>query len=430
MVVKITSPHSIKRALNYNEQKVTKGQATCIGAEGYLLTPDKLNFYQKLERFTDLISLNDRAKKSNTLHISLNFDPTEKLPQDKLLEIAKSYMERIGFEQQPYLVYEHRDAGHPHIHIVTTNIQSTGKRIDTFNIGRNQSEKARKEIERTFGLVRAAKRLTQTDQDKNIPVQRILYGKSETRQSITNVLDSVIGKFKFSSLAELNAVLNQFNVVADRGVENGRIFNKGGLVYRILDSQGNKVGVPIKASLIYNKPTLKKLEKLFEVNRDLKEPDKLKLKTAVLFTLANKPVSLEDFIAQLKTQNITGVVRRTAAGHPYGITFVDFRTKSVFKGSDLGKDFSVSRVMNAIDVSDLNKSTIDLKQQGAFQTTFSGKTTTPAAAVSNHGKTEDLNQPAIGQFGNRTNAPITEYTGKIPFELLKKKRKKKRHSNN
>ncbi|RZM10842.1 MAG: relaxase, partial [Pedobacter sp.] len=268
MVVKITSPHSIKRALNYKEQKVLKGQATCILAEGFLMAPHNLNFYQKLERFTDLISLNERSKKSNTLHISLNFDPSEKFGPDKLEAIAKSYMHKIGFEKQPYLVYEHRDAGNPHIHIVTTNIQASGKRIDTFNIGRNQSEKARKEIETGFGLVKASRKLNKGEVVRPEAVQRVNYGKSETRQSITNVLNLIIPHWKYTSLPELNAVLSQFNIIADKGVEGGRIQKYGGLIYRLLDDQGKKIGVPIKVSLIYSKPTLKDLESRFASNAD------------------------------------------------------------------------------------------------------------------------------------------------------------------
>ena len=59
---------------------------------------------------------------------------------------------------------------------------------------------------------------------------------------------------------ELNAVLKQYNVLADRGSDKSRIFQGGGLVYRILDEDGKPVGVPIKASDFYNKPTLKFLE--------------------------------------------------------------------------------------------------------------------------------------------------------------------------
>ena len=39
-------------------------------------------------------------------------------------------LEKLGFGNQPYLVYQHRDARHPHIYIATTNIEADGKRID------------------------------------------------------------------------------------------------------------------------------------------------------------------------------------------------------------------------------------------------------------------------------------------------------------
>ena len=88
--------------------------------------------------------------------------------------------------------------------------------------------------------------------------RRVQYGKAETKRAITNVLDHVLPTYKYASLAELNAILQQYNIIADRGSEDSRIYQSKGLVYRVLDSNGEKVGVPIKASLIYSKPTLKK----------------------------------------------------------------------------------------------------------------------------------------------------------------------------
>ena len=121
MVARITTPHSIQRALNYNEQKVIKGAAEYIIASGFIKDKDMLNFYDKLHHFERCISLNERVS-VNTLHVSLNFDSSEKINTEKLQTIVKEYMERIGFCNQPYLVYRHDEAGHPHIHIVTTNI--------------------------------------------------------------------------------------------------------------------------------------------------------------------------------------------------------------------------------------------------------------------------------------------------------------------
>ena len=154
MVTKITTTNSIAAALNYNEKKVQKGNAVCLQAINYLPEAKNMNFYQKLHGFERRNSLNERAT-TNTLHVSLNFDPSEKHSNEKLVLIANQYMQKIGFGEQPFLVYKHEDAGHPHIHIVSTTIKNDGSRINTHNIGRNQSEKARKEIEQAYGLVRA-----------------------------------------------------------------------------------------------------------------------------------------------------------------------------------------------------------------------------------------------------------------------------------
>src|SRR5690606_34613683 len=74
----------------------------------------------------------------------------------------------------------------------------------------------------------------------------------------------VMKHYKFSSLTEFNAVLRQYNVMADRGKEGMVMFNKNGLLYSMLDTKGNKVGVPIKASALNCKPTLKNLDRHFQ----------------------------------------------------------------------------------------------------------------------------------------------------------------------
>jgi hypothetical protein len=213
------------------------------------------------------VDLNENVKR-NSVHISLNFDVTEKgISKERLMEIADTYMEKIGFSEQPYLVYQHHDAGHPHIHIISIKVRADGSRIDMQNIGRNQSEKARKEIEISYGLVPAEKHKREKELvAKPINANKVEYGRTETKRAITNVLDKVLKNYKYTSLPELSAVLQQYNVVADRGTENSRIFQNRGLVYSILNESGEKVGVPIKASDFYSHPTLKFLEERFILN--------------------------------------------------------------------------------------------------------------------------------------------------------------------
>lgn len=348
MVAKITTPLSINRALNYNEQKVQKGKASFLFAGNFLHKAEELNFYLKLERFERLIEQN--SSKTNTVHISLNFHPSEIISKEKLILIAEGYMNKIGFGEQPYLVYQHFDAGHPHLHIVTTNIRESGKRIDTYNIGRNQSQQARKEIEMEYGLMKAGGRNEeQKETPEAVNVQCVKYGIAETKRSISNVLGYVINQYKFTSLAELNAVLKLYNVIADRGSEESRTFKNYGLHYRLLDENGNKIGVPIKSSAIYFKPTLRFLEEKFIQNESLRLPFESKLKTAIDWTVSKRPKSLNEFVSQLKKEKVTAVLRENEKGFVYGITFIDHRTKVVFNGSDLGKTYSASGIKERIE---------------------------------------------------------------------------------
>src|SRR5450432_104318 len=114
MVTRIKTSKSLSQALNYNEQKLKQGKAELLSASGFLKEINQLSFYDKLWHFQRLTSLNERAT-TNTLHVSVNFHESEKLDNDVLIQIADTYMNRIGFGDQPYLVYRHHDYGHPHV---------------------------------------------------------------------------------------------------------------------------------------------------------------------------------------------------------------------------------------------------------------------------------------------------------------------------
>jgi hypothetical protein len=423
MVAKITTPLSVERALNYNEQKVQKGKAECLFAGNFLYRAKEMNFYQKLHRFQQLLEGN--TSKTNTLHISLNFHPSEVLAKEKLIQIAECYINKIGFAEQPFLVYQHHDAGHPHLHIVTTNIREDGKRIDTYNIGKNQSQKARKEIDEAYGLVKAAGRNeTQRENIEAINAQRVKYGHAETKQSISNVLALVVAHYKFTSLAELNAVLKLYNVASDRGSEESRVYKNSGLNYRLLDENGNKIGVPIKASSIYFKPTLHFLEKKFEENHALRLPFKSKLKIAIDWTLRGKPKSIQDFILQLQKEKITTVLRQNEQGFLYGVTYIDHRTHCVFNGSNLGKEYSAAGIKKRIMSAGMEekKSVPNLleKSTDRFTSQEQGK---------------DKNQKEKEKQSEHVferNRLLNLLTGKeqndyrIPFDLVKKKKKRRK----
>ncbi|PZX92802.1 relaxase [Flavobacterium aquariorum] len=341
MVTIIKTSHSIHSILNYNENKVKAGVAQCISAVNYPLELEKLNFTLKLNRFLKLAELNENAKR-NSVHISLNFDPSENHSKERLMAITDTYMEKIGFGKQPYLVYQHHDAGHPHVHVVSINIERDGKRIDLHHLGIRKSEPARKEIEELFGLVKAEGRKKKEEFNlKPISMGKVQYGKIESKKALTNVLNQVLNEYKYSSLPELNAVLKQYNILADSGSENSKIFLANGLVYRILNEQGKPIGVPIKASDLYFKPTLKFLEGKFKGNEIRKVSEKTRAKNAIdKVLLKDREISIKELAKLLEKEGIHTVFRKSVEGQLYGITYVDHTTKNVFNGSSLGKQYS------------------------------------------------------------------------------------------
>jgi hypothetical protein len=345
MVAKVNSGKNIRGILNYNENKVKERAARCIHENLFGREVEKLTFAAKLKGFENLMNLNRRAT-TKAVHISLNFHASEKLSQGLLTDIASTYMERIGFGNQPYLVYQHFDAAHPHIHIVTTNIKRDGQRILLYNIGKNQSEKARKEIERQYNLVQASdRRQDQNEILKPVNIKKLTYGKSETKRSIANVVRFVARGYKYTSFPEFNAVLRQYNIMADRGSEHSRMHANKGLLYRLVDEKGNKVGVPIKASSIYGKPTLAYLEKQFKLNEALRAPHRERLKNCIDDAFEGKPSTTRlAFVQALRNEGIYVLFRQNEEGRIYGITFVDNKAKIVFNGSNIGKAYGAKAI--------------------------------------------------------------------------------------
>lgn len=339
----------MRGALNYNENKVNEGKAELLAASGYHKEGDQLSFSEKFLRLQHQADLNERVQ-HRCVHISLNFDPSEKdFSPEKLSAIASAYMEKMGFGDQPYLLYKHTDAAHPHVHIVTTSIRSDGSPIRLHNIGEVLSEQVRPQIEQEFGLIPAeSHRQKEIYQLKPVDLRQVLYGKSETKAAISNTVRSVVANYKFSSLAQLNAVLQQYNVTADPGEKGTRMHEKGGLIYSLIDGKGNKVGIPIKSSSIYSKPTLKYLEGKFDAKNSAKEKYKQRVRMLVDDAIQAGVVGKDGLKDYLKQQGIHVAFRENEEGKVYGLTYVDNKTFSVFNGSDLGKSYSAKGVLERL----------------------------------------------------------------------------------
>ncbi|RZJ51585.1 MAG: relaxase [Chryseobacterium sp.] len=415
MVAVINTGHSIRSIFNYNENKVSLGKAECIGERNYPIDLARLTLDAKLKTLLKQLELNKNVTRSS-VHISLNFDLSEKdFTNEKLMKIAKVYMDKIGFSCQPYLVYRHHDAGHPHIHIVSIKVKSDGKRIDMQNIGKNQSETARREIEKDFNLIPAeSKRIGSNVKLKTPAIQKIQYGDSDSKKAISGVLNYVIPNYKFTTIGELNAVLNLYNISAERGLEGSKMYQHKGLTYQILDELKKPIGVPIKASSFYLKPTLKNLELRFEANKKKRIPHIKRVRNCIDFAfLKNEKISLEKLDKILSSEGINMVMRKNSEGLLYGITYIDHTSKCIFNGSTLGSSYAGKAIQEKCEdvVIKSQNNALNNSEQHEFQTTNNAVSFISAEQV------QKIIDSIISPEYN------SEY---IPKELKGKRRKRKR----
>jgi hypothetical protein len=128
------------------------------------------------------------------------------------------------------------------------------------------------------------------------------------------------------------------------------MYEKNGLRFSLLDAKGNKVGVPIKASALYCKPTMKTLQNVFETNTLLKKSHKERLTKIIdSFFHATDKHTRANFCGYMKLYEINAMFREGKDGRVYGLTLIDNRKCTVFNGSDLGKGYSGQALMKRFD---------------------------------------------------------------------------------
>jgi hypothetical protein len=180
-----------------------------------------------MDSFYPYLAKNNRTEKI-VFHASLNPDPKDKLSDERLSEIAQCYMEKLGYGNQPYIVFKHSDIDRTHTHIVSLRIDDTGKKInDSYEVAR--SMKICKELEQEFNLIP----LKKGERESEVPTKKIDYKAGDIKHQVGNIAKSVMSHFYFQSFGEYRTLLEQFNVTVEevKGEHKGKPYQ--GLVYSV-----------------------------------------------------------------------------------------------------------------------------------------------------------------------------------------------------
>lgn len=338
MVAKINVGSSLFGALAYNQNKIDEG-------EGKILCSNKMT--ENLEGRFDIHSCmrdfdrqlpKDIKTEKPILHISLNPHPDDVLSDDQLTAIAQKYMERMGYGNQPYMVYKHEDIERHHLHIVSLNVDENGKKIaDGNNFYR--SKKITREIEQEYGLHNAEKK----KQAEAFNFKKVDANRGNLKSQIANVIKPLVARYQFMSFGEYKTLLSLYNVNVEEvvGKVNGRDFQ--GLVYQATNDKGEKVGIPLKSSLFGKSLGYKAIQDKYDKsktkikNKHLKEQSRKRI-----LSVLDISKSKATFETELAKRGIDVVFRENDAGRIYGVTFIDHENACIYNGSRLGKDLSAN----------------------------------------------------------------------------------------
>ena len=341
MVANIRSGSSPGGALYYNKEKVDKDEAEVLLWQKMLEPYDKcgrLDIDACMESFMPYLEANRRT--TNTVfHASLNPSPEDRLTDEQLRKIACEYMERMGYGEQPYIVFKHKDISREHLHIVSLRVDEQGRKLPHDFEARRSMEILR-DLERKYGLHPSVKGQGLTDKEG---LRKVNYPDGNVKRQVSSVVRACLRNYRCSSYGEFRTLLELFNISVEErtGTIDGR--NYAGIVYGALTDDGYGIGTPFKSSRIGKDVGYKALQKYYATSKDrLKEKGSLDSLRQTVKDAMSPHNTRDEFRQLLKADGIDAVFRMNPIGRIYGVTFIDHNTGIVANGSVLGKEFSAN----------------------------------------------------------------------------------------
>lgn len=423
MVAKISHGSNLYGALSYNQEKVDEGLAKVLATNLVIEPTDGMfNASECMQDFERFMPSHITTKKP-VIHVSLNPHPDDKLTDEQLTEIGQKYMERLGYGNQPYMIFKHEDIDRQHIHIVSTRVRPDGSLIpDSFE--KDRSNKIRRELEQEYKLI-PAKGQNQGEAWQLTPVE-VSHGN--LKKQLANVIKPLAEMYRFQTLGEYKALLSLYNVGVEevKGDNNGKPYR--GLVYSALDGEGNRVGKPLKSSLFGKTIGIEGLDAKFDKSKETIKTDGVAKQTRATVSASLASTRTEsEFRAALREKGIDLVLRRNDEGRIFGATFIDHEQRVVLNGSRLGKEFSANVLNERFTDSSPREDLQTPKIQQPIEPDNSRKPSAPTPSGQVASNVEPQSDRSDDPMGSLLSILTPETAGEENKQpTIKRKRKKKR----
>lgn len=286
MIIKILSKSSTFGAVQYNTQKINRGDGELMCFENFPFSKDILPKPNEIKDYLKAVSNTNKRVKNPQFHATISAKGKE-YSKGQLTAIGREYLEKMGYSKQPFIIVAHNDTNNNHIHIVSTRVTIKGKKIN-----------------HNFEKIRSQK-ILQKILNKN-------YGIDENKK-IANLL-----KYKISSANQFRTLLEVNNLQFSEKDGEYKVYKAGIFISNVnlsLDKQRNK-------------NRTKQLREIFKsyyqtYNHTLKNND--------------RGVFSSEMTDKLKSSLNIDVIFHVSekTNKPFGYTVIDNSDKAVYKGSEI-----------------------------------------------------------------------------------------------
>ena len=343
----MASSPTMKSALEYNEKKVSNGEAEVIHTAN--VDPDLDGFLETIKRY----ERRNFSSKELSFHMSVNPSQTDGLSEEKVKELVADIMEGLGFANQPYAVYRHDDIERRHYHVVSIRTDSNGRKIPS----RQENRRClllQETLSMKYGFIVGCTTNEQLDRIQTHQA-RFSPGKADTAVQIDSIVRHCC-TYRFTSYTQFRFLLGTYGVSVTEVSSLPQRF-----VFRGLDDKGKACTVPISRKDLSFDPVKMFLARSKECSRTKGYHGTGELSEVCLQCL-KESTSQKHFRAMLAAENVDVKIMRNNDGIISRVMFIDHETKNVHNLSEL-KDLSHADFRNAETQGQWHGQNNDAKQE-------------------------------------------------------------------
>jgi len=127
--------------------------------------------------------------------VAISIKPGEHLETHQWLEVGRSYLEEMGYKDCPFLIAQHREKDHEHIHILTSRIDFNGDVVsDSFE--KKRARKWAQSIEEKYDLSRTEEKASEKGLTRAEIEQSVKTGKIPARIFLQETVHQTLEKYR------------------------------------------------------------------------------------------------------------------------------------------------------------------------------------------------------------------------------------------